>query len=84
MLSMEQFQESLGLIREKEYDRKKQNEFNQWQVDYDEHLQELYKITCRYYVVEYHDFVKMMYKTTASSRRHLSGNNTFRVSEQQV
>lgn len=65
---MEAFQNSLSIIREKEYERKKQLEFNQWQIDYKDHLTELYHIMCRYYHVDYNEFVCATYKTTKINR----------------
>ena len=60
---MEKFQENLTMIREKEYERKQDLKFNQWQMDYEEHLLELYRMTCQYYTVIYDDFVRATYKT---------------------
>ena len=66
---MEKFQLSLAQIREKEYDRKKQIEFNQWQLDYKDHLPYLYDIIIKYYGVNYDDFVRATYETTLPSRK---------------
>ncbi len=68
MLSMEKFQESLAIIREKEFQHKKQKEFNQWQFDYQEHLDELYKIINKYYVVNYAEFINLVYNTSLKNR----------------
>ena len=60
---MEQFQEKLSNIREKEYERIKDNEFYQWQMVYQDYLSDLYDIFCRYYTVDYKTFVNIAYDT---------------------
>ncbi len=60
---MEKIQSTLQQIREKEHDRKQQLLFNQWQLDHEDHIQALYKITSGYYFVIYDDFVRALYRT---------------------
>ena len=60
---MENFQESLAIIREKEHKRKKEIEFKQWTENYEDHLQAMYQMISLYYQVDYNNFIKAIYKT---------------------
>jgi len=51
----------LAAIREKHYQREKQDRFLRWVNDYDDHLKNMYQIVLLYYNMTYDDFVNMVY-----------------------
>lgn len=64
-LKPEQYKQ-LNLIRNQELTNVKNSIFLQWVNHYQEHLDELYLIYCKYQPIHYNDFLILAYECTSS------------------
>ena len=61
------FQNELQNIREYHFQKNKENLYHLWSFKYKEHLEYLYTVFSKYYFLDYHQFMALVYDTSSKS-----------------